>query len=72
MHGCFINKNIYKNQILGYIKMNWSSKGQLVAYWLYASHNKKRNGFVEIWGKHYIAFSYHLIALKSEVITNWF
>lgn len=51
--------------------MNWSSKeGPFVAYRLYASHNKKRNGFVKIWGKHYIAFFYHLIALKSEVITN--
>lgn len=34
------------------------------------SYNKKRNGFVEIWGKNYIVFFYYLIVLRFEVIVS--
>lgn len=33
---------------------------------------RKKNGFVEIWGKNYKAFLYHIIALTSEVTESRF
>lgn len=51
-------------------KKKWSSKSVICDLMMIHSHNKKRNGFVEIWGKNYIAFLYHLIALRPEVTAS--